>query len=699
MYYYLFILFSPQQVSSSGIFELKVHSFTSSRGVCSNPRECQIFFRVCLKHAQAVISPEPPCTYGTALTEITSADHSSISRTASIRIPFHFKWPGTFSLIIEAWNAESAEQSTENPSNLISRLATRRRLAVGEDWSQDVHFGEQSELRYSYHVVCDDYYYGDSCSDYCRPRDDTFGHYTCDEAGNRACLAGWRGEYCSEQNPSNLISRLATRRRLAVGEDWSQDVHFGEQSELRYSYHVVCDDHYFGDSCSDYCRPRDDTFVHYTCDKAGKRACLAGWRGEYCSEPICVSGCRDNHGFCERPGECKCRIGWQGRLCDECVRYPAAWNAESAEQSTGKRAVPLILIGGDSRPTLVTEYKSYNPRECQIFFRVCLKHAQAVISPEPPCTYGTALTEITSADHSSISRTASIRIPFHFKWPGTFSLIIEAWNKESAEQSTENPSNLISRLATRRRLAVGEDWSQDVHFGEQSELRYSYHVVCDDYYYGDSCSDYCRPRDDTFGHYTCDEAGNRACLAGWRGEYCSEQNPSNLISRLATRRRLAVGEDWSQDVHFGEQSELRYSYHVVCDDHYYGDSCSDYCRPTDDAFGHYTCDEAGKRACLAGWRGEYCSERWGGLFCNQGLNDCTNHRPCHNGATCSNTGQGSYTCTCSPGFSGTNCEVETNECDSNPCKNGGSCNDLENDYTCTCPQGFYGKNCKISAMT
>lgn len=82
--------------------------------------------------------------------------------------------------------------------------------------------------------------------------------------------------------------------------------------------------------------------------------------------------------------------------------------------------------------------------------------------------------------------------------------------------------------------------------------------------------------------------------------------------------------------------------------------------------------------CLHGTCGQpwqcNCQEGWGGLFCDQDLNYCTNHKPCANGATCSNTGQGSYTCTCRPGFGGTNCELETNECDSNPCKNGGSCN-------------------------
>ncbi|XP_023667951.2 delta-like protein C [Paramormyrops kingsleyae] len=307
-------------------------------------------------------------------------------------------------------------------------------------------------------------------------------------------------------------------------------------------------------------------------------------------------------------------------------------------------------------------------KECQIFFRVCLKHSQNVISPEPPCTYGTGITETLSADPGAVSASTPIRVPFHFKWPGTFSLIIEAWIAESPDQSTDNQNNLISRLATRRRHDIAQDWSQDVSSEDQSDLRYSYRVVCDEHYYGNSCSDYCRPRNDTFGHYTCDEAGNRICLVGWKGEYCSKP---------------------------------------IC-----SSGCSDK---------HGYCDSPGECKCRLGWNGSLCDEclpypgclhgtcgrpwqcnckeGWGGLFCNQDLNFCTNHKPCRNDATCTNTGQGSYTCTCRPGFSGKNCDIEINECDSNPCKNGGSCNDMENDYTCTCPQGFYGKNCEIIAMT
>ncbi|XP_034024113.1 delta-like protein C [Thalassophryne amazonica] len=309
-------------------------------------------------------------------------------------------------------------------------------------------------------------------------------------------------------------------------------------------------------------------------------------------------------------------------------------------------------------------------RDCQIFFRVCLKHSQDVINPEPPCTYGTALTEILGADSNSnsISGSAPVRVSMNFKWPGTFSLIIEAWNAASSGvESTENPSNLISRLATRRKLTVGEQWSQDVHFGNQSELHYSYHVVCDEFYYGEACSDYCRPRNDTFGHYSCDTSGSRLCLSGWKGSYCTDPI---CASGCSEQHGLCESP--------GE---------CVCHQGWQGERCDECAR-------HPGCVHG---TCQLPWQCN-CNEGWGGLFCNQDLNYCTNHKPCQNDATCTNTGHGSYTCTCKPGFSGKDCETETNECDSNPCKNGGSCNDLENNYSCTCPHGFYGKNCEISAM-
>ena len=40
--------------------------------------------------------------------------------------------------------------------------------------------------------------------------------------------------------------------------------------------------------------------------------------------------------------------------------------------------------------------------------------------------------------------------------------------------------------------------------------------------------------------------------------------------------------------------------------------------------------------------------------------------------------------------------VDVNECNSNPCKNGGTCTDRVNEYTCKCRPGYSGSNCKTS---
>uniref|UniRef100_H2YQK3 EGF-like domain-containing protein n=1 Tax=Ciona savignyi TaxID=51511 RepID=H2YQK3_CIOSA len=49
--------------------------------------------------------------------------------------------------------------------------------------------------------------------------------------------------------------------------------------------------------------------------------------------------------------------------------------------------------------------------------------------------------------------------------------------------------------------------------------------------------------------------------------------------------------------------------------------------------------------------------------------------------------------TCEAGFEKPPTCIDTNECLSNPCKNGGVCNNLINKFTCTCPAGTSGTTC------
>ncbi|XP_078089694.1 delta-like protein 4 isoform X2 [Mustelus asterias] len=308
--------------------------------------------------------------------------------------------------------------------------------------------------------------------------------------------------------------------------------------------------------------------------------------------------------------------------------------------------------------------------DCRTFFRVCLKHFQKVVSPEP-CTYGSVLTPLLGSNSFRPLLTHSlVSLNFTFKWPGTFSLIIEAWNSPSNLPSSNvtSPEMLISRFAIQRHQSVGMAWSQDVLHGEHTQLRYSYRVVCSHHYYGEGCSDYCRPRNDTFGHYTCGQEGQMLCMAGWENEYCAQP----ICRAGCSTEHGYCGRPGECKCHFGWQGSL-------CDDCMHYPGCL-----------HGTCQQPFQ--CT-------CKEGWGGLFCNQDLNYCTHNKPCMNNATCTNTGQGSYTCTCQPGYIGKNCQSAICKCDSSPCSNGGTCMELDDGYKCSCLPGFIGHHCEDSTLT
>ncbi|XP_037800630.1 delta and Notch-like epidermal growth factor-related receptor, partial [Penaeus monodon] len=114
----------------------------------------------------------------------------------------------------------------------------------------------------------------------------------------------------------------------------------------------------------------------------------------------------------------------------------------------------------------------------------------------------------------------------------------------------------------------------------------------------------------------------------------------------------------------------------------------------------------------SGYRGRYCEE-WTNL--------CES-RPCQNGGTCTGN-HSSYTCLCSPGWTGTQCsereevtELSSNNdeacanspcihgvalgpipggIESSPCINGGTCVDIVSGFQCLCGRGYTGKRCQV----
>lgn len=82
---------------------------------------------------------------------------------------------------------------------LISRFSNQRVLDVSPEWTEDNNNSSHSSMQYAFRVTCDPSYFGSGCASLCRKRDDQFGHYTCSPTGERICLAGWQGDYCTER--------------------------------------------------------------------------------------------------------------------------------------------------------------------------------------------------------------------------------------------------------------------------------------------------------------------------------------------------------------------------------------------------------------------------------------------------------------------------------------------------------------------
>ena len=78
-------------------------------------------------------------------------------------------------------------------------------------------------------------------------------------------------------------------------------------------------------------------------------------------------------------------------------------------------------------------------------------------------------------------------------------------------------------------------------------------------------------------------------------------------------------------------------------------------------------------------------------LCRKGKSN-TQSDICKNGGTCVD-GINTYTCHCTEGFTGVNCEA-ISACASNPCLNGGVCTESQNSYSCDCGSDYDGNRCQ-----
>ncbi|NP_001401828.1 protein jagged-2 isoform 1 precursor [Rattus norvegicus] len=319
--------------------------------------------------------------------------------------------------------------------------------------------------------------------------------------------------------------------------------------------------------------------------------------------------------------------------------------------------------------------------ECDTYVRVCLKEYQAKVTPTGPCSYGYGATPVLGGNSFYLppagaagdrararSRTGGhqdpglVVIPFQFAWPRSFTLIVEAWDWDN--DTTPDEELLIERVSHAGMINPEDRW-KSLHFsGHVAHLELQIRVRCDENYYSATCNKFCRPRNDFFGHYTCDQYGNKACMDGWMGKECKE----------------AVCKQGCNLLHGGctVPGECRCSYG------WQGKFC-DECVP------YPGCVHG---SCVEPWHCD-CETNWGGLLCDKDLNYCGSHHPCVNGGTCINAEPDQYLCACPDGYLGKNCERAEHACASNPCANGGSCHEVLSGFECHCPSGWSGPTCAL----
>ncbi|CAL1532974.1 unnamed protein product [Lymnaea stagnalis] len=309
---------------------------------------------------------------------------------------------------------------------------------------------------------------------------------------------------------------------------------------------------------------------------------------------------------------------------------------------------------------------------CDHSFFICLDQIDGPSKDTKHCTYKTFISgEITDQNYINFKNTVGeLSNPLVWQlnsWPGAVKLKVEVYDVDGSS-TDEHIDTLISDIYVAPSISM-----KRLILTGRTELTTDVQIYCGSNFYGQNCSVFCVPRDNSSGHYTCDQGlGHKICHKGWVGQNC-EINEDNCVD--ISCQNGGVCRDQLND------------YQCLCAEGFEGRFCEE---DINECLNTSRCVK-GECINLPGLFTCKCHAGFAGVTCDENIDDCSLD-PCENGATCIDD-IGSYYCHCTVGFTGPECSSDLNECDYVPCKNNGSCVNFVGSYMCECLPGYRGSDC------